>query len=207
MKHYLLVFLFLFSACAPRVVPPEPLEAKYKLAVAGFSQPMHGWDFLSGGMPMPDKIIDRETLLVLDRLLHDAVQTKRQDFQGPKFVRTCQEILLARQNRSQLSAHDYWQEVGRCLAVDYILIPFVFSWQEREGGEWGSEAPAHVAFDLNLMEVNSGRIQRFHFDEKQKPLSENLFQAGTFFKRGGRWVSAQQLAAEGLSLGIQELDL
>lgn len=207
MRHSFLFFLLFLAACAPKVVPPEPLEARYKLAVAGFSQPLHGWDFLSGGMPQPDKLIDEKTLLVLDRLLREAMQAKRRDFQGPKFIHACQELLLAGQNRSQLSAYEYWLEVGRCLAVDYLLIPFAFSWQEREGGEWGAEKPAHVAFELNLMEIQSGRIQRFCFDEKQKSLLEDLFRAGRFFQRGGRWILAEELAAEGLALGVTELGL
>ncbi len=207
MRVYPFVVLLLLSACAPKVVPPEALEAKYRLAVAGFSQPIHGWDFLSGGMPRPETVVDGKTLLVLDRLLAEAVRTKRRDFQGPKFVRGCQEILLAGQNRSRLSGYEYWQEVGRCLAVDYVLIPFVFFWQEREGGEWGADRPAHVILDLHLMEVQSGRIQRFHFDEKQKSLCEDLFRADRFFQRGGRWISAQELATEGLALGVMELHL
>jgi len=35
-------------------------------------------------------------------------------------------------------------------------------------------------------------------DETQRPLSENLFEIGSFIKRKGEWVAAEDLASSGL---------
>ncbi|MDY6954621.1 MAG: nucleoid-structuring protein H-NS, partial [Thermodesulfobacteriota bacterium] len=53
--------------------------------------------------------------------------------------------------------------------------------------------------DIHLIRVADGRlIWVGHFDETQHSLSEDLFRWKTFLKRGGGWLTAEQLAAFGL---------
>jgi hypothetical protein len=60
-------------------------------------------------------------------------------------------------------------------------------------------SPASVAFDLHLIDVDSGEIiWTGNFDQTQRPLSENILELGSFFKRGASWVTAEELAKGGL---------
>ncbi|MDP3428618.1 MAG: hypothetical protein Q8S17_14755, partial [Humidesulfovibrio sp.] len=72
----------------------------------------------------------------------------------------------------------------------------------------GGGNPASVIIDLYLLDVKAERIvSRFHFDETQKALSDNLLDMGKFMRRKGEWVGADVLAKEGLEAGLREMGL
>ena len=52
-----------------------------------------------------------------------------------------------------------------------------------------------------------GLIKQFHFDETQQSLATNILDARKFVSRNGRWLSAMELAQEGLTKGLAELGL
>jgi hypothetical protein len=63
-----------------------------------------------------------------------------------------------------------------------------------------------VAFVLDLVDVRRGDIiWSARFDETQKPLSENILALGDITKRGVKWLSAEQLTAEGVRKAINQL--
>ena len=79
------------------------------------------------------------------------------------------------------------------------LVGFVYRFRERVGKGFSAESPASVAFDLNLIRVMDGRtVWSANFDETQQSLGQNLFQLGTFLTRGGRWITAEDMATDGL---------
>jgi len=103
---------------------------------------------------------------------------------------------------------DYLIERGIGLKEDKGSSPFVnilvYRFEERKGGNFAVEKPAGVGFHMHLMEGNIvGRV--FVFDEDQQALSENVLNIGKFFKRGGKWVTADQLAEEGIHAGLDYL--
>jgi hypothetical protein len=61
------------------------------------------------------------------------------------------------------------------------------------------DKPASVAFGIHFIRIADNRlIWGGHFDETQHSLSENLFKLRKFVKRGGGWLTAEQLATYGL---------
>jgi hypothetical protein len=63
-----------------------------------------------------------------------------------------------------------------------------------------------VAFVLEAWDVKRGdAVWSARFDETQKPLSENLFGIGQFASRGVRWVTAEELAQEGVKKAVDQL--
>ena len=63
-----------------------------------------------------------------------------------------------------------------------------------------------MAFVLDLVDVRRGDvIWSAQFDETQKSLSENIFAFGDIGSRGVRWLSADQLAQEGVKKAIGQL--
>jgi hypothetical protein len=84
----------------------------------------------------------------------------------------------------------------------------VIDWRERDGSEIGATKPASVDFVLYLIDVRTGAmVRQFHFDETQQSLVANILDAKKFVSRSGRWLSAMELAQEGLKKGIAELGL
>jgi hypothetical protein len=90
--------------------------------------------------------------------------------------------------------------------ADAVVLTRVQRFRERMGDEWGAKSPASVAFILELIDVRRGDVVwSARFDETQKSLSENIFALGQIGQRGIRWLSANELAQEGVNKAIGQL--
>jgi hypothetical protein len=97
-------------------------------------------------------------------------------------------------------------QIGKGLNVDFILVGYLFRFEERIGSSVGAEKPASVAFDLHLYRLKDEKMVWIaKFDETQRPLSENLFKIGSFFRRKARWLTAEELASVGLDEILKRL--
>jgi hypothetical protein len=104
-------------------------------------------------------------------------------------------------------------QTGKKLEADFILIGYVFRFEERIGSSLGVERPASVSFDLHLFRLRDEKmVWMGKFDETQRPLSENLLKIGSFIRRKGSWLTAAELASVGMDEmlgklpGLRELD-
>ena len=191
-----------------RITPMQRPEGR--LAVAGFTSPRFNYELLAGYLPDEGRSVDREVLrkldtAVLDQLTADGVSNFSPSFQ----TRQCQEIVTFEQaSGRKKSALAYWVEVGRCMKADYILVPQVTSWHERKGDEWTVESPASVTMDLYLISLGAEpTLVRKHFDETQRSLSEDLGNIKSFFGRGAKWLTAEELARAGMQNMLFEMGL
>ena len=92
------------------------------------------------------------------------------------------------------------KQVGRELGADGILVGYVFRYRERRGYSYSVEKPASVAFDVHLIRVSDGIVVwKGACDKTQSSLMENILQIASFYKRGGRWLTAKELTEEGVS--------
>src|SRR5512147_2536563 len=98
------------------------------------------------------------------------------------------------------------KRVGEMVYADAVMMSRLQRYRERVGDEWGAKSPASVAFILDLVDVRRGDIVwTARFDETQKSLSESIFSLGDIGARGVRWLSAEQLAQEGVKKAIGQL--
>ena len=98
------------------------------------------------------------------------------------------------------------KRIGERVYADAVMMSRVQRYRERVGDEWGAKSPASVAFILDLVDVRRGDIVwTARFDETQKSLSESIFSLGDVSQRGVRWLSADQLANEGVKKAIGQL--
>ncbi len=195
----------LATGCAPKPIAPQPRPLG-SIAVAGFTAPKYNWELIAGYLPEEGKGVKPEILSRLDDALSQTLRAHGvKNTLTPAQTRQCQEIVVfERAGKSRESAWAYWLGVGRCLPADFILVPQVLYWKELVGG--GN--PASVVLDLYLIDVRGERIvSRFHYDETQKALTDNLLDVGKFVKRGGEWVPAETLAKEGIEAGLREMGL
>jgi hypothetical protein len=97
-------------------------------------------------------------------------------------------------------------QLGKELNADFVMVGTLFRFEERIGSSLGVEKPASVAFDLHLFRLRDGaRVWDATFDETQKPLSDNLFQIGSFFRSGAKWLTAEELAGVGINEVLKKL--
>lgn len=99
------------------------------------------------------------------------------------------------------------REIGERVNADAVLFGRVVRYRERSGRGWGSDILASVAFNVFLLETATGKsIWSARFDETQQALSENLLNVGKFFKRKTRFVRADELAREGVTKAVADLE-
>lgn len=91
------------------------------------------------------------------------------------------------------------QMTGKALETDGVVAGYVSCFRERIGYWFSAERPASVTFGVYLIRSSDGELAWGNiFDRTQQSLFENLFQASTFFSRGLQWVTAAELAEEGV---------
>jgi hypothetical protein len=93
------------------------------------------------------------------------------------------------------------QQLGELLDTDHVMIGSVWQYREKTETEGAS-----VGFALYLVEVDSGRrVWRGRFDKTQVGLTEDVGDIRDFFKRGFRWLSAEELARHGMERVLETL--
>jgi hypothetical protein len=91
------------------------------------------------------------------------------------------------------------QMAGNALDVDGIVIGYMSCFRERVGYAYSVERPASVTFGIYMIRVSDGEmVWGSIYDKTQQSFSENVLQASTFFSRGLKWVTAAELAEDGV---------
>jgi hypothetical protein len=97
-------------------------------------------------------------------------------------------------------------QLGRSLGADFIMVGFLFRFEERIGSSLGVERPASAGFGLHLFRLRDEKmVWEGRFNETQRPLSENLLKIVSFFRRKASWVSAEELASGGMDELLKKL--
>jgi hypothetical protein len=92
------------------------------------------------------------------------------------------------------------KKVGHELGADVLAVGYVYRYTEREGYNYSVKHPASVAFEIHLIKTIDGSIiWRGFLDKTQKSLMEDVFQMSSFFKGGGKWMTARQLTEQGMN--------
>jgi len=200
--------LTLVLGCRPRTAA-KPLEAQYSLALAGFVQPRDAADLLGGYLPENSEELKLKDFSELDGYLASQISTQsKRQFLRPAQFNTCLDAAKSNAAGARHQALDYWVKVGECARVDFVLVPQVLFWKERVGGPGGSSDPASVIVDLYVVDVkNHGLASRYRFNETQVSLTENLLTAPKFVARGGKWITAMELAQSGILDGLKTLGM
>ena len=187
---------------------PRSLSHQYKIAVAPFTQPRDISQLIMGQLPQPQALAARDVLMAQDRQLRDVLytSTKRSyDF----LPRTRPLPDLKRLHTSERpQALPLWVEYARKTSADILFIPQVLTWRDRQGSAAGVTEPAHVRLEFFLLNIKEGNIIGHSvYEVEQQGLTENLLNVGDFFKRQGKWVTAEELAREAMIKAVKDLNL
>lgn len=144
------------------------------------------------------KVPDGTAEFMTQRLINLLMNDKSYRFVFPDQTDARSAHLQADQNCAEGIA-ELIESTGTTTAVDAVLMGYLFHFKERVGKSYSVSSPASVSFGLFLARVTDGRIVwRGIFEETQQSLSENILTIGAFIKRKARWVTARELAVEGL---------
>ena len=209
LRHlFLAVLCFaLLSGCQKAEEPSRFIMPDVVVAVSPFTQPAQTSDLLSGFIPEGQKEISAKKLAELDTLFHSKLHSGKH-----KFVFLSQADIdgpMAKDERGRRNALVTWAERARRAGADMIVVPHIIMLQERVGGEAGAVSAAAVNEDFYLIDARKPYtlLQRTHFSEEQQALASDLTKIGAFFRRGGKWISDIELAAEGMDKAVEEMGL
>ncbi|MBR5734599.1 MAG: hypothetical protein IKX79_03535 [Desulfovibrionaceae bacterium] len=211
LRHLLITLLFAaLSGCAAQTPPPPiaPLSS-VRVGIASAVQPPGTTDLLAGYIPEKRDLASPDALLHFDSAVLDQTRSQADPARtivpipAPKGVNPS-----AQRSPGNNSALHHWVNIGAKAGVDLIIVPQILTWHEREGGTAGVVSSAEVDIQFYLIDVKDETLlARSVFRDKQESLANNLLKAPTFFKRGGKWITAQQLAEEGIDRMIKEFGL
>lgn len=191
------------TADVPRVISPS-----YVISVAPFTQPINASQLITGRIPENQGRIADEMLPSLDRRLQSVLtaDTKRQY----KFINSIDlpKDLTRFHSSEQPQALPLWIAYGKKQGAQLLLVPQVLDWHEREGSTAGVTEPAHVRVEFFLINIANGYVMsRSVFEERQEGLADNLLNVGTFFKRHGQWVTAEEMSVDGMHKAVKDMNL
>lgn len=191
----------MLTACQEKPRGPAPLP-ELSIGIVQFTQPTSVQELMAGYIPegqTPIKLKELEGLdLTFAKTL--ASNTNRQYLYIPTDALTLKSY--------KGPAIEYWLELGTAAGVDLLIVPQVITYTPRIGGDMGVTQSAAVMLDFFLIDVREEvLIHRYPFNEEQVGLASNFLEIGTFFSRGGKWLTADELAQEGMVNVIKEFGL
>ncbi len=209
-----ILILGLFFGCQNQVHVSEPASAPLnfqKILVLPFKdasmtggESQHPRCPVCGRVFIPGEVADEAAIFLTDQLVSRLKSHTNYQIVYTRLT-TASLTALYSANETTVAAKKALADRGRRHDADGVLVGFVYRYKERVGKAYGVESPASVAFDMHLIRVADGRmIWTAHFDETQQSLGDNLFQLGSFISRGGRWVTAEELAKSGLEKIIEK---
>jgi hypothetical protein len=202
--------LGLLTACASEIHKAQTPLPELSIGVACFSQPTNDLELMAGYIPDNQGKIDAGGLLRLDDGFRAALDKTGRACTYLNPIPLLQEQRAVRSEQpGRSSALAYWVNIGKKAGVDLLIVPMVVDWHEREGSDAGVTISAAVTTDMFLIDARGqgNLLQRSFYREKQVSLSNNILDIATFLKRGGKWVTAEELAGEAMQKAIQEFGL
>lgn len=187
---------------------PRTLSKSYSIAVAPFTQPTTTSQLIVGQLPENQGRIPPADLPALDMALRDVLltRTQRQYTFVPRNAPLPDKMRF--HDSSQPQALPHWLNFAKTLKTDLLLVPQVIDWHQREGSRAGVTRPAHVRLEFFLLNAKQGIIMsRSNYEVEQTGLTNNLLDIGEFLKRQGVWVTAEELAREGMVKAAKDMDL
>jgi hypothetical protein len=89
---------------------------------------------------------------------------------------------------------DVLVQAGRLMKTELVVQGYLYRFEDRVGKDYSAESPASVAFEVHLINSDAQKlVWSGYFDQTQQALTDDLRYIGTFFRRGGRWVTAEDM--------------
>jgi len=178
-------------ACMPFVKGRECLDAvsdETAFLDCRFSSFRHTPEFYASG-----------ALQELSSMLHEELR-KKYDMPVKDYNASVSVFEVCALRNPDKTLRELASSFGNELGAEYVFAGVLGSYRERKGSAGGIDRPASVAFRLYLIHVPSGAaVFEGFFNETQQALSENILLAPVFFRRGARWLSAGELARDGIT--------
>ena len=162
--------------------------------------PLTGQAFMTGPVAEGAELLLSD--LLLDALRQQTAFQTVPSGEAPGVLNALKDTAEAR--RSPLKT---LSQTGRMLNADLVFQGYLYRFKQRVGKDYAAESSASVAFDLYLIDSREQKVVwSAFFDETQQALTDDLRFIGTFFRRGGRWITAEEMAGEAMQDMFKEFE-
>lgn len=191
--------MVLLSACSSPSVTDTELETKPAFVPLSCIAVLPASTSVVKDAP-PDAVIDYDQAQALEKGAAYATEVLQQQLQGKPKVRLISAQQLAAYGTDISGGISGTAAVlGQQLECDAVLATTVMQYRQRQGTEYSVDAPAAVDLTLVLRHSTDGNILwSADFREEQQALLSNIFTLGKAKSRGFKWVTVEQLMAEGI---------
>lgn len=184
--------LVMITGCA-RTEAPAPASQDAAFAVSGIAV-----------LPVRAAVeFDENQTIAEDKLLQDGSQVMNglvkealADKPGVRFVAASAKT---GKKEAAVNSLEAARRVASQQGCNAVLETTLSRYHERVGGDYGVKQPAAVTFAYKLYEVGEGRVLcHGRFDEQQQSVMENLLTLPKAQSRGLIWLTAEELARDGI---------
>jgi len=99
------------------------------------------------------------------------------------------------------------RELALASEADAVLFGTVYRFQDRVGPRMAASQPASVSFDLAMYSTAADEVVwEGQFDQTQRALTSNFFDAWMFWRVGPHWFSSRELAGLGVEKLLREIE-
>jgi hypothetical protein len=192
--------------------PEEIIIQVKRIAVVPFFKGKYGSDLTETlRCPLCDLTMDLRSLsLGAPRILTSYVHGELERRYGAKVPRIGDTLRAYDQipkDEGKDTLLDIARKLGRRLEANLVVLGTVWRYRDRFRSDTGRTGPAAVSFAVYLVDVAEGRL-RWHesFSQTQQSLFENLLSAKSFFDKGAKWLTADELAFYGVKEVFRRYD-
>lgn len=150
----------------------------------------------------------KEERLAITSYIYNEFVSRSPEFEVAPLQDTLEAYRELNNYQSGYNSSEKLKAIAGHLNADKVFITLFSRYSERVGSDLGIERPASVSFVSELHDVKNGKILwRYRYNETQEPLLSDVSKLRKFLDRGGKWVSARQLAREGVVNAVDKLFL
>ena len=158
----------------------------------------------SDGRSLTSRKVEKGSGEILTNIIYEALK-KRSDIKLVSMEDVAGAIKGIVDADAGLPIRSMAARIGRELKADAVIIGSVTSFQERVGSSLGIERPASVGFEVELFSTKDDKLLwKSGFYETQASLTEDIGSLPLFIKRGGKWITAEELARYGAEEVIKD---
>ena len=183
---------------------PQPLNIKTILVLPFEDMSLGSGENLNARCPVCERVFitgeveDTASSFLTNQLLVWLQKNSNYEIAASPLSLDSQSVLYS-SNETTGAANRRIADLGRRNNADAVLVGYLYRFKERVGKGYSAESPASVAFGMHLIRVSDRRtVWSANYEETQRSLGENVLQIGQFLKRGGRWVTAEEMSRAGL---------
>ena len=140
---------------------------------------------------------DREELRSGALFLHNTLQQELRNSQVARIIDPAQ--LHNQAYDISGGTYNVLREIGKQERCEAALLSTLSRFSRRQGGDYAVDEPASAAFELKLIDTQTGRnLWMSSFNETHVSLMSNLLSFNKARSRGFKWITVEELAVQGV---------